>query len=178
MMNAPFAFLPPPRRNRWMKIAIVLALGMTLFFNLTGGPLQTAVAPAGIISFEFAGNVANAQMIVASWGEHGRLVAAFGLGLDFLYPLVYAAAISLACVWAAERVQPKSPGAAKWGIWLAWGAWLAALLDYVENVALVLLLFGSTAVLLPPLAFICAAIKFALVIAGILYVLAAWLLFR
>ncbi|MCL4261854.1 MAG: hypothetical protein KJ069_01495 [Anaerolineae bacterium] len=160
-----------------MKVAIVLALGMTLFFNLTGGPLQTAVAPAGIISFEFAGNVANAQMIIASWGEHGRLVAAFGLGLDFLYPLVYAAAISLACVWAAERVQPKFP-AAKWGIWLAWGAWLAALLDYVENVALVLLLFGSTAVLLPPLAFICAAIKFALVIAGIVYVLVAWLLFR
>ncbi|MBX3056001.1 MAG: hypothetical protein KF770_05965 [Anaerolineae bacterium] len=176
-MKTPFAFLPAPRRNRWMKIAIVLALGMTLFFNLTGGPLQTAVAPAGIISFEFAGTVANAQAMIESWGEHGRLVAAFGLGLDFLYPLVYASAISLACVWAAERVQPRSP-AASWGIWLAWGAWLAALLDYVENVALVLLLFGSTAVLLPPLAFLCAAIKFTLVIAGILYVLAAWLLFR
>ncbi|HRQ39812.1 MAG TPA: hypothetical protein PLD25_18045 [Chloroflexota bacterium] len=177
-MNAPFAFLPPPRRNRWMKIAIVLALGMTLFFNLTGGPLQTAVAPAGILSFEFAGNVMRSQAMIASWGEHGRLVAAFGLGLDFLYPLVYASAISLACVWAAERVQPKSPAAAKWGIWLAWGVWLAALLDYVENVALVLLLFGSTAVLLPPLAFICAAIKFGLILAGIFYVLIAWLLFR
>lgn len=178
MITAPFAFLSPPRRNRWMKIAIVLALGMTLLFNLTGGALQTTAAPAGIISYEFAGNVANAQMMIASWGEHGRLVAALGLGLDFLYPLVYASAISLACVWAAERVQPKSPAVAKWGIRLAWGAWLAALLDYVENVALVLLLLGSTAVILPPLAFICAAIKFLLILAGIFYVLAAWLLFR
>jgi hypothetical protein len=166
-----------------MKIAIVMALGMTLFFNLTGSTLKTTAAPAGIISYEFAGTVANAQAIIASWGEHGRLVAALGLGVDFLYPLVYASAISLACVWAAERVQSAtmsdSPSlAAATGVWLAWGVWLAAALDYLENVALALLLLGSTAVIWPPLAFICATIKFILVLAGIFYVLAAWLLFR
>lgn len=181
----PFQFLPVPRRNRWMKIAIVLALGLTLFFNLTGGALKTAAAPAGIISYEFAGSLSNAQAMIASWGEHGRLVAALSLGLDFLYPLVYASAISLACVWASERVRAvaaagslSSPVVASVGVWLAWGIWLAALLDYTENVALVMVLLGSTSSFWPPLAFVCAAIKFTLIILGILYVLVAWLLFR
>jgi hypothetical protein len=177
-MTPPFQFLEAQRRNWWMKIAIVLALGMTLMFNLLGRPLNTEAAPSGIISFEFAGSLANAQAMLASWGEQGKLVAALGLGLDFLYPLVYATAISLACVWAAERARPSSPQVANVGTWLAWGAWLAALLDYIENVALIQLLLGSTNEFWPMLAFVCAAVKFALVIIGILYVLVSWLVFR
>lgn len=157
---------------------IVLALLMTALMSFIGRPLTTEAAGAGILSFEFAWDMNTAQAILASWDAHTRLVAAFSLGLDFLYPLVYAAAISLACVWAVERIRPSRPQVAAAGVWLAWGAWLAASLDYIENISLVTILLGGTSVVWPILAFICAAIKFALIIAAIFYVLAAFFLFR
>lgn len=174
----PFAFLETRSRSRWLITAMVLALAMTAFFTVVGRPLTTDVAGSGIISFEFAGSLENAQAILASWDNRTKMVAAFSLGLDFLYPLVYASAISLGCVRGADRVGLNRPQVAAAGYWLAWGAWLAALLDYIENMALLLLLFGSTAAVWPPLAFMCAAVKFILVIAAIFYTLAAWLLFR
>lgn len=174
----PFAFLSASSRNRLLPVAIVLALGMTAVMSFIGRPLTTEAAPDGIISYEFAGSVENAQRMIGAWDARAQLVAAFSLGLDFLYPLLYAGAISLACVWAAVRVRPSASGLAAVGIWLAWGAWLAAGLDYVENIALIQLLLGATAGLWPPLAFLCAAIKFILVILGLLYVLAAWLVSR
>jgi hypothetical protein len=177
-MNPPFHFLEQQTRNRWMKITLVVALGMTVLMNVLGRPLKTEAASGGIISFEFAGSVANAQAMMASWGEAGRLRAALGLGLDFLYPLVYATAISLGCVWATERIRPSRPQLANLGIWLAWGAWLAALLDYVENISLIQMLLGSSSEFWPLLAFGCAAVKFILIIIGILYILVAWLTFR
>ncbi len=176
--KAPFDILATNTRNSMMKIAVVLALGMTILFNVFSSPLNTAAAPAGIVSFEFARTLENAQVMITSWGEPGRLVAAFGLGLDFLYPLVYASAISLACVWAVERIRPSASPMVRVGILLAWGVWLAALLDYIENIALIQLLLGATAEFWPLLAFICATIKFVLIIIGILYVPAAWMMFR
>jgi hypothetical protein len=56
--------------------------------------------------------------------------------------------------------------------------WLAALLDYIENIALTIILLGSYSSWWPLLAFICATIKFILIIMGIFYVLAAWLVFK
>lgn len=173
----PFHFLPTPTRNKLMKVAIVLALTMTAVMTIMGRPLTTAAAPSGIVSFEFAGSIENAQAMLNSWDAHTKLIAALSLGLDFLYPLVYASAISLACVWAVERVRPSKPSVANAGVWLVWGVWVAAACDYIENISLVMILLGSTANFWPVIAFVCAAIKFALIIGGIFYVLAGWLLF-
>jgi len=151
-VSPPFVFLQDTIRNQLMKVMIVLALGMTAVMNIIGSPLTTEVASAGILSYEFAWNIETAQAILASWDAHDRLVAAFSLGLDFLYPVLYAAAISLACVWAT-RCSPRRL-TSKPDQWSGYRSRCSAL------------------------AFICAMVKFLLVIVGILYVLVAWLAFK
>jgi hypothetical protein len=64
--------------------------------QVTGAPLKTAASPNGIISFEFAGEIAVAQRMVDSWGATGRIYAALNLGLDYLFLAVYACAIGIA----------------------------------------------------------------------------------
>ncbi len=151
-------------RKQQMWLAIGLALGLTAVLQHIGAPLPTDAAPAGILSFEFAGSVPKAQAMIASWNARAQVHAGLSLGLDFLYPLVYAAAISLACLAAAPHLPGVGPALAQG---LSRAIWLAAALDYVENIALIQLLLGSTQAIWPPLAWICAAIKFAIVLAGI-----------
>ncbi len=132
-------------------------------------PLVTPEAPLGIVSFEFAGDLDTTRAILSSWGEDGRLRAALALGLDFLFLVLYAAAIALACGRVAERWGSPETPAHRLGVALAWGALLAGALDAVENTAGVMLLLGSQAAAWAPLAAVCAALKFALVAAGLAY---------
>ncbi len=144
-----------------MWLAVAGALALTAVFQIIGAPLITPAAPAGILSFEFAGTLANAQAILASWDGQAQLVAAFSLGLDFLYPPVYAAAVGLALATAVAHLPHPLQLPSRW---LAKGLWLAIALDYAENIALVQLLFGATNAFWPPLAWLCAALKFAIVL--------------
>jgi hypothetical protein len=164
-----------PRRSFFTLV--FLALFLTIIMQLVGAPLTTAAAPAGIVSYEFAGNLAGAERIIASWNEQDRLRAAFSLGIDYLYLVVYALAIGTACLKVAAAWQAKRPGLARLGHWLGWGQMVAALLDAVENLALVQLLLGSTAPIWPSLAWICAALKFTLVLGGLAYALLGFLLY-
>ena len=155
-------------RKRLMWLAVVLAVGMTAVSQIIGAPLTTDAAPQGILSFEFAGSLSNAQAIVNSWQGKTLASAGLSLGLDYLYPILYAAAISLSCLAAA----PHLPGLGSIiGQWLARGIWLAAALDYIENLSLIKLLLGSTQSIWPPLAWGCAAVKFTIVLLGILVAL-------
>lgn len=148
-------------RKGQMWLAIIGALGLTAVFQLIGAPLVTPAAPAGILSYEFAGTLAKAQAILASWDARAQLYAAFSLGLDFLYPPVYAAAIGLALATAVAHLPHLLSQPARW---LAKGIWLTIALDYAENIALTQLLFGATNPFWPPLAWVCAALKFAILL--------------
>jgi hypothetical protein len=167
--------------NRTLILAIFIAVLMTAVMQLIGAPLATGVAPAGIVSFEFAGNAARAESIMASWDGQARLYAALSLGLDYLYMVAYATAISLACIRVGKAWRRRASSVAWLGLLLAAGQWVAAVLDAVENVALLRLLFGYEAGVWPTVAWWCATVKFVLVGAGLLYVLLAgsvWLLTR
>lgn len=158
--------------NSALWLFVIAALVMSVVMQVVGGPLQTAAAPAGIVSFEFAGTLENAQQMVASWDQEQRVRAGLSLGLDYLFLVLYSTAIALACFRVARGWRVSRPLLAAIGLWLGWGQWLAAGLDTVENVALIYLLLGSHNGLWAPLAWGCAAVKFAIVGAGLLYVLA------
>lgn len=166
-MNSPhpFTWLPPERHKAAFILFLILALTVMAVMQLLGAPLVTAVAPGGIVSFELAGSLSSAQAMIASWDGRAQIYAGLGLGFDYLFMLAYAGAIGLGCVLVARRL------ATRLGHALAWGVLLAALLDVVENIALIQLLLGQTAVFWPVLARWCAIPKFALVAAGLLYVL-------
>jgi len=170
MQRHPYEFIPASKRT-WVWLAFaVAALGVMTVSNLTGAAMITAAAPQGIISFELAGNAAEAAKILGSWNLSARLSAAFGLGLDFLFPILYAAAIGSACVWAAGVFRAVWPGLAVGGVLLAWEMWLAALFDYFENIALTMILFGGALPVLPEIARALALLKFCLIGVALVYV--------
>ncbi len=113
--------------------------------NLVGEALITTAAPYGIISFELAGSVEKAQQIIDSWDQDARLYAAFSLGFDYLFMLLYSTTIALACLWGGRALQARDIPGYRIGIFLAWGLWLAAVLDGIENIALSLSLLNTPA---------------------------------
>jgi hypothetical protein len=139
--------------------------------QVTGAHLITEVSPSGILSFEFAGELSAAQNMVHSWGQTGRVYAGLNLGLDYLFLLVYACAIGLGCVLVARRFSPRTTFLANLGILIAWAQLAAALLDGVENYALIRVLLGTKMAVWPVVARWCAIPKFSIVGAGLIYVI-------
>jgi len=174
-IRQPFSWLPHSARKRAFWIAVVVTIVVLVSLNVAGSPLNTSAAPAGIISFEFAGSIDVATEMLDSWDENGLVLAAVNLGIDYLFLVAYSVAISLVCVLVADRVYGGAGIAAAVGIVLGWAQFAAAALDALENYALMRVLLGFTAELgpaenlWPALARACAFPKFAIVGAGLLY---------
>ena len=168
-MTHPLERIKPERRKHYFYPLLALTLLLLLSMNFIGLPLNTAAAPQGIISFEFAATPERAQEMLDSWSPEARVRAGFIQGLDFLFPLAYSTTVGLGCVMAAGVIARRGQAASRLGVPLAWGLWAAAALDYVENIGLVVLLFGPVQSPWPQLAAVCAGIKFALLAAGLGY---------
>jgi hypothetical protein len=156
-------------RRQVFPPALVLTLLVMVFLTWVGRPLTTQAAPNGIISYEFAGSVLRANEILISWGEAGRVHAAFSLGFDFLFILAYMTSIGLACTWAGEVLRGRGWFLGSLGTLLAGGVCLAGVLDVIENVGLTTMLLGSVSSPWPQLAATCAAGKFLLIALALLY---------
>lgn len=168
-MRHPFQTIPASD-ERGVFIGLTLAtIVLMIVMNAVGAPLKNETAPSGIISYELAGSMQKAQAIIASWDEVARLHAAFSLGLDFLFLVVYSSAIGLGCLLAGKALSRRKWPLVALSVPLAWGLWLAAFADAVENTALTLILFGNPLGWLAPLARWSAIIKFALIFAGLVY---------
>jgi hypothetical protein len=156
-MLHPFQAIPA---DKYVQILVSLFVPTSILtVVLSAIPLKPSV-----VQFEF-----NAREVIKSWREVDKQWAAFSLGLDFLYLVVYSTTISLACIWAANVLESHGALLASIGVWLAWGQWLAALLDAVENIALVRVLFNEGTDVSPQIAKWCATAKFTLIALGLLY---------
>jgi hypothetical protein len=133
-------------------------------------PLRTHTAPSGIVSFELATNYETSQRILDSWSTEAKINAALSLGLDFLFLIVYALFISLACVQIAAALKDDHSILFRVATVLAWAQFLAAILDAIENLALIHLLLNASHKWLPCLARWCAMVKFSIVSAGLIFI--------
>jgi len=147
----------------------ISTLAVMFFMNLVGKPLFTPAAPYGIISYELAGTVEHAQEVLDSWDQEARLYAAFSLGFDYLFMVLYSITIALACLWGSRILHARRMPGASMGILLAWGSWLAAILDGIENIALSLILLNTPADPWPQVAQVSATIKFLLIFLGFIF---------
>lgn len=138
---------------------------------ITGEPLKTEAAPGGILSFELVGTLDGSHAIINSWQNELLTYAAINMGLDFLFLSLYGMTIALSCLLISKRLPEHWKFLKKLGIWLAVFVIIAALLDILENIALIKLLLGSENALLPVLAKWCAIPKFLLVLLAIVYVI-------
>jgi len=170
-LRHPFEWLTPSGQIRAFIFFFILSLLVMVSLQVTGAHLITKVSPAGILSFEFAGDLSAARNMVNSWGQTGRIYAGLNLGLDYLFLLVYACAIGLGCVLVARSLSTRTTFLANLGILIAWPQLGAALLDGVENYALIRVLFGTEMAVWPVVARWCALPKFLIVGAGLIYVI-------
>jgi len=168
-MKHPLEDIPHQRFNRIFWPLLIATLAIMALMNVIGAPLSTSQAPAGIISFELAGSIPTAESIMNSWDQDARLHAAFSLGFDYLFMLAYSTTIALACLWAGRTVEKWDWPLAGVARPLAWGQWLAALLDGVENLGLVIILFGPAVPPWPEISRWCAILKFTLIFMGMIY---------
>ncbi|MCB8979425.1 MAG: hypothetical protein H6657_18605 [Ardenticatenaceae bacterium] len=170
-MKTPFDWIATEKQKSVFIFLVVLTIIVMACLQILGKPLSTDAAPGGIVSFEFAGDPATARAILDSWGVTGQVYAGLNLGLDFLFLFAYASSIGLGCLLVAQSLLPQGSLIHKMGLWLSWGLPVAAILDCVENYALIRLLLGSTSAVWPTVARWCAIPKFTLVVLGLLFVL-------
>jgi hypothetical protein len=198
-MDHPLEFVPEEYRKRLFFTLLALTLILFAIFRVLDQPLRTPASPNGIVSFELARSPARAQSIIDVWT--GRTViysdggnqnavtaqpgesftfnpipiiqASFGLGIDYLFMPLYAFTLAFGALLAAGRHSGwlKSLGAVA-----GYGAFAAASFDAVENYALLQILLNKIQSPYPEIAFYCASIKFGLLVFGLIYVLAGWLL--
>lgn len=169
-MVHPFAWIAGSARKPGFWLFALLAVAAMIVLQVLGGPLKTAPAPAGIVSYELAGSLANTEAILSSWDAVARVYAGLNLGFDYLFVAAYVVAIGLGCVLVGEALGPRGRGLAAAGGLLAWAVLLAGVLDGIENYALIALLLGAGAGGLSALARYCAIPKFLIVLAALLYV--------
>jgi hypothetical protein len=165
----PFRWISPATRTRAFVLLLAVTLAVMISLQVLGAPLQTGAAPIGIVSFELAGSLPVAQGMLESWGPSGRVYAGLNLGLDYLFLVAYAGSIGLGCVLLAQGLSRRVRFLSLAGVVLAWAMIAAALLDAVENYALIRILLGSQQEMLPVLAWWCAVPKFLIVAAGLLF---------
>jgi hypothetical protein len=174
----PFEWLSIQHQKQAFVFLLILTLAVMGGLQVFDAQLKTDAAPAGIVSFEFAGSLAAAQGIMASWGPRGSLFAGLSLGLDFLFLLSYAGGIGLGCILTARALSRTMKKVSLMGATLAWAQLGAALLDTLENISLIQVLSGAENVFWPVLAFWCAVPKFFIVAVGLFYIVAGVVLFR
>ena len=170
-MKHPFENLRSPIQKKYFIGLLIATILIMVIMNFIGSPLTTPSAPSGIVSFEFAFSPNRAQAIIDSWSKDAQLRAGFIQGLDFLFPLVYNAALGLGCVLTANSLRISGKKLAWLGAPLAWGLMLAAICDYIENIALVILMFGRVQSPYPEIAGVCALIKFTIIFIAVGYIL-------
>ena len=168
-MKHPFQAIPHRQKKSALLILTLLTVLLLFVMNWIGVPLITSIAPAGIVSFEFAGNALRVEEILNSWDHWAQLFASLSLGLDYLFMLVYSSAIALACVMAGDALLGMRWLLPSLGVPLAWGQWTAALFDAVENYALIYILTNGVFSPWPEISRFCATIKFTLIALGMLY---------
>ncbi len=170
MEHHPFTWIRDPSRKAVFWMFTGLAVLTMVALQVLGGPLRTREAPAGIVSFELAGDLEAAERMVAAWDARARIYGGLNLGLDYLFIDAYVGAIGLGCVLVATKLRPDRGWLKAGGPILAWAVVLAGALDCLENYALIRLLLGAQAEILPVLARWCAIPKFLMVLIGLLYI--------
>ncbi len=162
-------WLLPQNRIRQFYLLLILNFGCIVALQITGAELKNEVASAGIVSYEFAGDMPNAQNILNSWDAETKITVGINLGIDYLFLLLYSQAIALGCLLVGQYGKMKTSIISL----IANLQFVAAFLDAIENYALIQLLTGSKLDFWPSIAYWSALPKFTLVAIGLLFILYA-----
>tara|TARA_R110000824_G_scaffold13280_10_gene57976 strand:- start:21165 stop:21692 length:528 start_codon:yes stop_codon:yes gene_type:complete len=125
-----------PKLYSWRNFWIFWGGGLALFLYLvaTGGVLETAVAPGGILDHQSAATAARVNAIQQSWAAAGVLdTARWGMIADLVFITLYMSGgiIGGRLIWQ----RAKSPTLKKVGLLCVLVYFLFGLTDYIETVS-------------------------------------------
>jgi hypothetical protein len=154
---------------------IILQFGvLALAAPFAGRMTERSVGP---LDLQFMRTPEQAREYIALLGPDGVDAARIGLYLDFPYLVVYALALSAACiVLAARAAEQGHTNLAAAGRRIAWLAPVVAGLDAIENIAILLVLGVSVEQPWPAIAFGFAVVKWVLAAVVIGYLVVALVL--
>ncbi|WP_420571552.1 hypothetical protein [Kordia sp.] len=179
MLSSIFQKLSPAAEKKLLVLAIatfLLAASCMIHFDTL---LKNEVAPLGIISFELAKTLDGSTEILNTWKytEGALLSAEWSLWFDYVFIITYTLLLCL-IIHRVRRTIWKDPETLGYrlGIVVIRTIVYAAILDMVENFALLQLFYGDLQSHWSTLAFVAAAIKFVNITLGILYVVISLLI--
>ena len=133
--------------------------------------LKSDTCPNGIVSFELAKNLNTSKAIINSWDTTAKTDAGLSLGIDFLFLLLYSGFIGLVIYILNEKLWKHQKFVYQTGRIFIALIFAAALLDAIENIALIQLLKGHLEQSWVSIAFYAATVKFILVGISLLYLI-------
>ncbi len=172
-LTHPLSWVPVEQEKAFLIALIVLCLVGIAGMGVADHHLRSEITPMGIVSFQLDGNLAEAERVLSTWGEEGRIWAAFSLGIDYLYLTANALLWALLAGWVGRKAQGRLPLVATLSPWIAWAFILAAVFDAVENVAFLIVVTGGSADPWLSLGTLFASMKFTLMGLGMTYLLVA-----
>lgn len=154
-------------------IAAVLTVIIWIIFMPIEGIVGLATNYAGtIFTLELAFIPAVACALISAWSTAGVIqLEIFGTYLDFAFIIAYSIT-----AWGLVLLVTRSSEGKRQQLGLVFSIFpfLAGICDVIENIHLLMMMGNTTACLYPNIPFvasICASIKFALLVAVIIYVL-------
>ncbi len=153
----------------WWSGAFTLVLMVAI--RMVDHWLTTPESPGGMVGFELAKNINNTLIMINSWGEHGRIMAGFSLGIDYLYIVSYSVFLGLSAFAIGKKLGSRSSFLARPGYWFSSLMLLAGIFDGIENYALLKILSGHHEQLWASLSYYFASTKFGIVLLTLLYII-------
>lgn len=169
----PFSWLSSRLYRTGLLTFGLITIILFVVISIINTYLVTPEAPAGIISFELAGNINASLAILTSWDKAAKVYAGLSLGIDFVYLISYGLFLSLACHMLSDRLT-QTGRVIRFSDIVSFVSWLplvAALFDAIENTALIFLLLGSRSEIFSSMANLFAVTKFIFVSLAILYLI-------
>jgi hypothetical protein len=141
----PFVKTTSERMRPLLIISGALSAVLFIAMAVLDGTMKKNGGP-GIVGLEVAGTAGRAAEILSQWGESGRDAARVSLLLDFPFLVSYAIFFGAACTAVGRGLSSVAGGSGaraeiakpmtRIAPWLGWAFILAAVLDAIENVAL------------------------------------------
>lgn len=120
------------KHSFWLSLIVTLLLGGA--FSWLDPMIRGAASPNGIVSLELCAYSDGCGAILSSWDSRQETLAAFLLGIDYLFLIVYALAIFAALRLSAAKLGGRLGQLTRQ---IAWLAPLAGFCDVVENTFLI-----------------------------------------
>ena len=148
-----------PRFVKLFIASFVVMVSWAVFMGSQVKPLTSSE----IIRFEFAGTQETVEIILAEWKAKDWIgLAKHSVYLDFVFLFLYGATLALASLTFPSFTN--KPALLVWGLRFYRFSLYAALSDFLENLCLLEILYGSEHTFFPAAAWVFAFVKFSLVL--------------